>query len=80
MVFITELIHSKGYVMYKEHSNGGMIEIEPCNVSFLKDEFPSIGEIIEYLELYELQEDLQPTFGEGKDLNFCQVIEDGELV
>jgi len=30
--------------MYKEHPNGGVTEIESCNVDFLVNEFPSIGE------------------------------------
>jgi len=54
MVLIRYPTHSKGYVMYKEHSNGGMIEIESHNVNFLEHEFPSIGEIIKDLKLYEL--------------------------
>jgi len=40
--------------MYGEHPNGGMIEIESCNVDFLEDEFPSIGEIKKDFKLYEL--------------------------
>jgi len=31
--------------MYGEHLNGIMMEINSHNVDFLKDEFPSIGEI-----------------------------------
>jgi len=30
IVFIIFLIHSKGYVMYREHFNGGMTEIDFC--------------------------------------------------
>jgi len=63
MVFIRYLAHSKEYVMYGQHSNGGMIEIESRNVDFLDDEFPSIGEIKKDLKLYELQQDLQPSLG-----------------
>ena len=32
------------------------------------------------LELYELQQDLQPSLGEGEDLNSHQVTENGEPV
>jgi len=55
MVFIRYPAHAKGYVMYGEHPNGGMTEIESRNVDFLEDEFPSIGEIKKDLELYELK-------------------------
>ena len=51
--------------MYREHLSGSMIEIESRNVDFLKDEFPSIGEIKKDLKLYKLQQDLQPSLGEG---------------
>ena len=44
MVFIRYPAHAKGYVMYGEHPNGGLTEIESRNVDFLEDEFPSIGE------------------------------------
>jgi len=58
MVFIRCPTHSKGYVMYKKHPNGGMTKIESCNVNFVEDEFLSIGEIKKDLEFYELQKDL----------------------
>ena len=45
MVFIQYPEHSKRYVMYGEHPNGGMTEVDSRNVEFLEDEFPSIGEI-----------------------------------
>ena len=35
---------SKGYVMYGEHSDGGMTEIESRDVNFIEDDFPSISE------------------------------------
>jgi len=60
--------------MYGEHPNGGMTEIESHNVDFLEDKFPRIGEIKKDLELYELQQDLQPCLGEGEDLNSRQVL------
>ena len=66
MVFIRHPAHSKRYVMYREHPHGGMTEIASRNVDFLEDEFPSIGEIKKDLELYELQQDLQPSLGEGR--------------
>jgi len=31
--------------MFSEHPNGGMTEIDSRNFDFLKDEFPSVGEI-----------------------------------
>jgi len=63
MAFIRYPAHSKGYVMYREHSNGGMTKIESRNVDFLEDVFPSIGEIKKDIELYELQQNLQPSLG-----------------
>jgi len=54
MVFIRYLAQSKGYVMYGEHPNGGMIDIDSCNVDFLEDEFSTIGEIKKDVELFEL--------------------------
>jgi len=50
MVSIRYRAHSKVYVMYVEHPNGDMTEIESRNVNFLEDEFPSIGEIKKDLE------------------------------
>jgi len=66
--------------MYKEHPNSGMIEIEFRNVNFLEDEFPSISEIKKDLELYELQQAVQPSLGKEEDLNSRQVTENGEPV
>ena len=66
--------------MYGKHPNGGITEIDSCNVDFLEDEFLSIGEIKKDLELYELQQDLQPSLSEGEDLNSRQVTEDGKPV
>ncbi|XP_021912491.1 uncharacterized protein LOC110826200 [Carica papaya] len=73
MVFIKYPEHSKGYVLFGEHPNGGMTEIDSCNVDFLEDEFPSIGEIKENLKLYELQEDMQLSIVEGEVLKTYQV-------
>jgi len=38
MVFMRYPEHSKGYVMFGKHSNGGMTEIDSRNVDFLEDE------------------------------------------
>jgi len=78
MVFIRCPAHSKGYVIYKEHPNGGMTEIGSRNFDFFENEFPSIDEIKKDLELYELQHDLQPSLREREDLNSRQVTENGE--
>jgi len=64
--------------MYGKHPNGGMTEIDSCNVDFSKEEFPSIREVKKDLELYELQQDLQPSLDKGEHLNSRQVTEDGE--
>lgn len=76
MVFIRYPDHSKGYVMYGEHPNGGMTEVDSRNVNFLEDEFPSIGEIKKDLELYELQ---QPSLGEGEDFDTLNVTRDSSI-
>ena len=57
----------------------GRNRISQCRL-FFEDEFPSIDEIEKDLELYELQQDLQPYLGEGEDLNSRQVTDDGEPV
>ncbi|KAI3461729.1 hypothetical protein Pfo_018392, partial [Paulownia fortunei] len=54
-IFIRYCDHSKGYVMYGEHPDGGMTEIESHDVNFLDEVFPTIGEVKGALELYELQ-------------------------
>jgi len=80
MVFIRYPTQFKGYVMYGEHPNGGITKIKSRNIDLLEDELPSIGEIKKNLELYKLQQDLQPSLDEGEDLNSYQVTEDGEHV
>ena len=40
--------------MYGEHNDGGMIEIESHDVNFIKDDFPSISEAKQNLQLYKL--------------------------
>ena len=77
MVFIRYPAQSKGYVMYAEHPNDGMIEIDSRNVDFLEDEFPAIDEVKKDIELFELQQNIQPSFGEGENLGSNQVTEDG---
>lgn len=37
--------HSKGYVMFNEHSDRGVTKIKSRNVNFLEEDFPSIGEV-----------------------------------
>lgn len=44
-MFIRYCEHSKGYVMYGEHHDWGLAEIESCDVDFIDDDFPSVGEI-----------------------------------
>jgi len=66
MVFIRYPEHSKGYVMFGEHPNGGMTEVDSCNVDFLEDEFPRIDEMKQDLQLYELQLDSEVSLGEGR--------------
>ena len=77
MVFIRYSEHSKGYVIYREHPNGGMKEVDSRNVDFLEDEFPSLGEVKKDSQLYELQQDL--TLGEGEDLYTNRVTESDRL-
>ncbi|KAL0404450.1 UNVERIFIED_CONTAM: hypothetical protein Sradi_2085800 [Sesamum radiatum] len=55
LIFIRYCEHSKGYVMYGEHPDKGMTEIESRDVDFLEEDFPSISEVKENLELYELR-------------------------
>ena len=43
--------------MYGEHPNGGMTEIESRDINFIETNFPSIGDAIRELDLYELEED-----------------------
>ncbi|KAI3453505.1 hypothetical protein Pfo_010168, partial [Paulownia fortunei] len=55
-IFIRYCDHSKGYVMYRKHPDGGITEIESRDVNFLKKVFPTISEVKGALELYELQD------------------------
>ncbi|KAL0407607.1 UNVERIFIED_CONTAM: Retrovirus-related Pol polyprotein from transposon TNT 1-94 [Sesamum radiatum] len=56
LIFIRYCEHSKGYVMYGEHPDKGMTEIESRDVDFLEEDFPSISEVKGNLELYELRD------------------------
>jgi len=76
MLFIRYFVQSKGH-LYGEHSNDSMAEIDSCSLDFLEDEFPTIGEIKKDVQLFELQPDIQPSFGKGENLNSNEVIEDG---
>jgi len=76
LVFIRYPEYSKGYVMYSEHPNGGMTEVDSLNVEFLEDEFPSIGEIKNDLALFELPLDNQLSLDEREDLNTHRITED----
>jgi len=76
MVVIRYPEHSKGYVMYDEHPNGGMIEVDSHNVDFLEDEFPCIGEIKTDLALHELPLNDQLSLGKGKNKNTYHVTGD----
>jgi len=59
MVFIRYPTQSKGYVIYREHPNRGMTEIDFHNVDILEDKFPTIGEVKKDVELFELQQNIQ---------------------
>ena len=54
MVFIQYPKHSKGYVMYGEHPNGGTTKVDSHHVNLLEDEFLIVGEIKNDLALHEL--------------------------
>jgi len=77
MVFIRYHQHSKDYVIYGEHPNDNMMKIESCDVNFLENEFLSICEIKNHLELYEWQHELQPSLDEGENLYSHKVTFDG---
>uniref|UniRef100_A0A2N9IG39 Integrase catalytic domain-containing protein n=1 Tax=Fagus sylvatica TaxID=28930 RepID=A0A2N9IG39_FAGSY len=69
-IFIRYSDSSKGYVMYGEHPNGGMTEIELRDIDFIETDFPSIGDANRDLDLYELEEDegTLPSSSEGGGL------------
>ena len=66
--------------MYGEHPNGGMTEVGSHNVDFFEDEFSSIGEIKQDLQLYELWLDNELSLSKGENLNCHQLIENSTLV
>ena len=45
----------KGYVFIGEYESGIVIELESWDVNFIENEFPSIGEIDEDFQIYELE-------------------------
>jgi hypothetical protein len=59
-----------------EHPNGGMIEIESCDIHFIETDFPTIGDANRNLDLYELEEDegTLPSSSEDGGLVPCPVI------
>ena len=52
--FIKYFDESKGYVMLGEHLDGGLTEIVSHDVEFMKNDFPSRGDVDQNLELYEM--------------------------
>jgi len=76
MVFIRYPEHSKRYVMFGEHQNGRMTEIDSSNVVFFEDEFPSVGEINQDLQLYELRLNPGLSLGKGGNVVPQQLTED----
>jgi hypothetical protein len=56
--------------MHGEHPNGGMTEIESCDIDFIETDFPNIGDANKDLGLYELEEDegTLPSSSEGGGL------------
>ncbi|KAL0373355.1 UNVERIFIED_CONTAM: Copia protein [Sesamum radiatum] len=56
LIFIRYCEYSKGYVMYGEHLDKGVTEIESRDVDFLEEDFPSISQVKGNLELYELRD------------------------
>ena len=42
--------------MFGEHPDGGKTEVDSRNINFIENDFPSIGDVNESLDLYELQE------------------------
>ena len=54
--FIRNFEGSKGYVMFGEHPDGGKIEVDSRDVDFIENDFPSIDDVNESLNLYESEE------------------------
>ena len=55
-IFIRYSEHSKGYVFIGEHEDGIVTELESWDATFLKDDFPCIGEIDRDLHFYEIMD------------------------
>ena len=53
-IFIKYSEHSKGYVFIGEPKDRTVTELESQDVTFLKDDFPRMGEIDKDLHLYEI--------------------------
>ena len=47
---------SKGYVMFCKHPDRGKTEVDSRDVNFIENDFPSISDVNESLDLYELEE------------------------
>ncbi|KAL0401660.1 UNVERIFIED_CONTAM: hypothetical protein Slati_4195900 [Sesamum latifolium] len=45
LIFIRYCEHSEGYVMYGEHPDRGMIEVESRDIDFFEEDFSSISEV-----------------------------------
>jgi len=72
---------SKGYVMYGEHPDGGMTEVESRDIDFLENDYPTTGDAKRDLDLYELEdaEDVQPISSEGgEEIPHPVIAGDGE--
>ena len=56
--------------MYDEQLDGRIIEIESCDVDFLENDFPNIGDAKRDLDLYEMEdvEDNVPFLSEGGEI------------
>ena len=48
----------KGYVMFGEHPDGGKTEVDSCDANFIENDFPSIGNVNESLDLYDFEESM----------------------
>ena len=53
-IFIRYSEYSKGYMFIGKYEDGTVIELESQDVTFLKDDFPRMGEIDKDLHLYEI--------------------------
>uniref|UniRef100_A0A2N9FKV1 Integrase catalytic domain-containing protein n=1 Tax=Fagus sylvatica TaxID=28930 RepID=A0A2N9FKV1_FAGSY len=61
-VYLSDTLdESKGYVMLGEHLDGGVTEIVSRDVEFMKNDFPSRGDVDQNLELYEMVESWDDT-------------------